>query len=175
MAFWALKGVDPGPDPVKNSASAQVIKQYGVPAEKVGLQNLYQMLLQKGRVDPRLLARAQAMNARQTQQQQDAARAGAARSGIGGGGLNQAIQAALGAAGSSRSSNLNYQDIADSYARNQQNLGLVDQLVTQPALGYANISQQYQAARAKADADQKAAILGFSGSLFGAAGKAAGA
>jgi len=151
-------------------SGALVQGTFGIPAEKVGLSNLYKMLLDQGRVDPRLLARAQALNARQTQQQQDAARAGAARSGIGGGGLNQAIQGAIGAAGSTRSSNLNYQDIADAYGRNQQNLGLLDQLVIQPQLGYGNLAQQDLARR-----DQlKAAKLGAYGSLLGSAAKAVG-
>src|SRR5436190_774593 len=44
---------------------------YGLPAEQAGLTNLYQMLVNQGRVDPRLLASAQAANARSTQQQQD--------------------------------------------------------------------------------------------------------
>jgi|SRR6185436_11910640 len=138
---------------------------FGIPTEKVGLSNLYQMLSRQGRVDPRLLASAQAANARATQQQQDAARAAAARSGLGGGGLNQAIQGALGAAGSTRAANLNYQDIADSYARNQQNLGLLDQLVIQPQLAYANLGQQDLQRK---DQLKAAKIAGY-GSLLGSA------
>jgi len=120
--------------------NSNLLNQYGNPAEKQGLQNLLQMLQSQGRVDPRLLAQLQVQNSRSTQQQQDAARADAARRGLGGGGLNQAIQAALGSAGATRSANLNYQDIADSYGRNQQNLGLLSSLVTQPQLGYASLS-----------------------------------
>jgi hypothetical protein len=129
------------------------------------------MLMQQGRVDPRLLASAQAQNARSTQQQQDAARAGAARSGLGGGGLNQALQAAIGAAGSNRSANLNYQDISDSYRRNQENLGLLDQLVIQPQLGYANLGFQDTASQRDAKQKQIASGVSLIGGGLGALGK----
>lgn len=142
------------------NTGALVTGTFGTPAQKVGLASLLQMLLTQGRVDPRLLASAQAQNARSTQMQQDAARAQAARSGLGGGGLNQALQAAIGSAGANRAANLNYQDIADSYARNQQNLGLLDQLVTQPQLGYANLGLQDTLSRR--DAKQKQLATGAS-------------
>ena len=147
-------------------ANAALLDKYGNPAEKTGLQNLNQMLLSNGRVDPRLLASLQAQNARSTQQQQDAARAGAARNGLGGGRLNQALQAAIGAAGSNRSSNLAYQDISDSYKRNQENLGLLNQLVTQPQLGYASLSADLYKTKSEADTQTKAARLGVIGSVF---------
>jgi len=132
------------------------------------------MLQQQGRVDPRLLAMAQAQNARSTQQQMDAARGSAARSGMSRGGLQAALQAAIGSAGASRSANLNYQDIADSYGRNQQNLGLMSQLVQQPALGYANLQQgSYEYGRNRSD-KQQAAALAFASSIVGGAGKAYG-
>lgn len=141
---------------------------FGLPAERMGLSNLYRMLATQGRVDPRLLARAQARNSISTQQQMDAARAQAARTGLGGGGLNQAIQASIGAAGADRAANLNYQDIADSYARNQQNLGLLDQLVLQPQLAYANLGVQDMQDSTRL----KAAKLGAFASLLGGASKA---
>ena len=142
------------------TSGATVQGVFGLPAEKVGLSQLLRMLMQNGRVDPRLLALAQAHNARSTQQQQDAARGGAARSGLGDSGLSRALQAAIGAAGANRASNLEYQDIADSYKRNQENLGLLDQLVIQPQLGYANLGQQdTQSAR---DAKQKQIATGVS-------------
>lgn len=137
---------------------------FGLGAEKVGLAQLLKMLLGEGRVDPRLLASAQAQNARSTQMQQDAARAGSSRSGFGGGGLNQALQAAIGSSGANRSANLNYQDIADSYRRQQENLGLLDQLVIQPQLGYANLGQQDK--NSERDAKQKQIATGVS--LMGA-------
>jgi hypothetical protein len=136
----------------------------------VGLNNLYQMLIGQGRVDPRLLASAQAQNARSTQNQQTAARGQAARSGFGNSGLQAALQGAIGAAGSTRAANLNYQDISDSYARNQQNLGLLDQLVIQPQLSYANLGvadsqQQNQLKGAKLNAYSQ--LLGGVGKMFG--------
>ena len=146
----------------------------GVIAERQGLQNLLLMLQQQGRVDPRLLASAQAQNARSTQQQMDAARGSAARSGMSRGGLQAALQAAIGSAGASRSANLNYQDIADSYGRNQQNLGLMSQLVQQPALGYANLQQgNFEYGRNRTDR-QNAAAIAFASSIIGGAGKAVG-
>jgi hypothetical protein len=148
----------------------KLLSQFGNPAQKEGLQNLLKLLQGEGRVDPRLLAQAQAQNSRSTQQQMDAARADAARSGLGGGGLNQALQAALGAAGANRSAGLNYQDIADSYGRNQQNLGLLGSLVTQPQLGYASVSADLYKSKMDADAKLKAARVSALG-----AGIAAGA
>ena len=148
---------------------------HGRDISNTGYKNLLDMLMSQGRVDPRLLARAQALNARSTQQQQDAARAGASRSGLGGGGLNQALQAAIAAAGSNRSANLNYQDIADSYARNQENLGLMNQLVVQPGLANRQMGLDYSKQVQAKEQAHKNAVFGFSGSLFGSAGKAFGA
>ena len=153
------------------NTGALVTGTFGTAAQKVGLSNLLQMLLQQGRVDPRLLATAQAQNSRSTQQQQDAARAGAARRGLGGGGMSDALQAAIGSAGANRSANLNYQDIADSYQRNQENLGLVNQLVTQPQLGYASLGVQDTISNRDAFEKKRAAALGFLGSLGGSLGK----
>jgi len=144
-------------------------------AEKQGMQNLLQMLMTQGRIDPRLLAQAQAANARSTQSQQAAAWGNASRSGMSGSGLAAAIQAAIGSAGASRGANLEYQDIADSYGRNQQNLGLMNQLVQQPGLGYASLAQnQLQFDKDQANKN-KAAKYALIGSLFGSAGSIASA
>jgi hypothetical protein len=94
---------------------------------------------------------------------------------MGGGGLNQALQAAIAASGSNRSANLNYQDIADSYARNQENLGLMNQLVVQPGLANRQMGLDYSKNVQENQQKAKNARLGFAGSLFGAAGKAFGA
>ena len=143
-------------------------------AERQGLANLLQMLQQQGRVDPRLLAQAQAQNARATQQQMDAARAGAARGGMQNGGLAAALQASIAGAGANRQANLNYQDIADSYGRNQQNLGLMNQLVQQPALGYSNLQQGQMEFRQGETNRKKAAQIAAWSSIIGGVGKAYG-
>lgn len=145
MGYWPFSknkkyGADSNPYAAGSIANAQTLDQYGNPAQIQGLQNLFQMLQTQGRVDPRLLASAQAANSRSTNQQQQQARGGFAASGLGNSGLSAAIQAAIASAGANRSANLNYQDLSDSYARNQQNLGLMGQLVTQPQQGYAGIS-----------------------------------
>jgi hypothetical protein len=155
-------------------APTQVYGPYGYAAEGQGLKNLYAMLLAQGRVDPRLLAQAQAQNARSTQQQQDLFRGQSAARGIGGGGFSQALLASMGAAGINRSSALNYQDIADSYKRNQENLGLMNQLVTQPQLGYATLRQQETESLRAEKTKRQAAKLALFGSLISAAGSAAG-
>jgi len=155
--------------------NARAFNKSGNAAQTQGIDNLLKLLQGEGRVDPRLLAALQAQNSRSTQQQMDAARAGAARSGLGGGGLNQALQAAIASAGANRSSNLSYQDIADSYQRNQENLGLLNQLVTQPALGYSSLGIQYGLGQQEQKNKQKAGWLNFAGNLFGTAGKAFGA
>ena len=146
--------------------NAKLLDQYGNPAEKQGLQNLMEMLQSKGHVDPRLLASAQAQNAQATNQQQMAARGGMTRSGFGNSGLAAALQGAIGGAGATRSANLNYQDIADSYGRNQQNLGLLKSLVTDPQMGYASLSADLYKTKSEADTQTKAARLGVIGSVF---------
>ncbi len=143
----------------------------GALAERQGIQNLYQMLLTQGRIDPRIMASMQAQSARSTQQQQDAARAQAARGGFSRGGLAQAMQAAIGSAGANRAAGITYQDAADSYGRNQQNLGLLGQIVQQPNLGYANLKEQgYQFDKAMKQKQQAAAIGAFSSFAGGMAG-----
>jgi len=150
------------------------LHSYGAATSDAGYANLLALLQGQGRVDPRLLARAQALNSRSTQQQMDSARAGASRNGMGGGGLNQALQAAIAASGSNRSANLNYQDIADSYARNQENLGLMNQLVVQPGLANRQMGLDYSKNVQENQQKAKNARLGFASSLLGGAGKAFG-
>lgn len=150
-----------------NTGPSQTQVGVGPLAERQGLQNLLTMLQNQGRVDPRLLASLQAQSARSTQQQQDAARAAGARGGMSGGGLNAALQAAIGAAGANRSANLGYQDIADSYGRNQQNLGLMNQLVQQPNLGYSNLQQQQGQFTQEMRLKRRAADQAFIGGVVG--------
>jgi hypothetical protein len=85
---------------------------------------------------------------------------------MGGGGLQAALQAAIGSAGATRSANLNYQDIADSYARNQANISQANESVTNPQLGYASLSADLFRSKSEADAQTKAARLGVIGSVF---------
>ena len=143
-------------------------------SEKQAMQSLYQMLLTQGRIDPRLLASMQAANARSTQSQQASAWGQASRSGMTGSGLAAAIQAAIGSAGASRSANLSYQDIADSYGRNQQNIGLMNQIVQQPGLAYASLAQNQTQFNKDQANKAKAAQYSMIGSLFGSAGNMAG-
>ncbi len=150
------------------------IRRYGPQESEQAYLSLLDLLKGRGRVDPRLLARAQALNARSTQQRMDAARAGAAGTGFSGGGLNRAVQEAIASSGRTQASNLNYQDIADSYGRNQQNLGLYDQLVMQPSINYADLGLRRSLGLLSERNRQKDAILGFSSGLFKAAGQAAG-
>lgn len=157
----------------ENAGPSQTQVGVGPLAERQGLQNLLTMLQNQGRVDPRLLASLQAQSARSTQQQQDAARAAGARGGMSGGGLNAALQAAIGAAGANRSANLGYQDIADSYGRNQQNIGLMNQVVQGPAFGYSGLQQGGNQYLKDLKEKQRAATMAFAGSLFGAVGGAA--
>lgn len=147
---------------------AHALKQGNQKIQTQGMANLYSMLRNQGRMDPRILARQQAANSMSTQRQQDAARAGATRSGFGRGGLNQAIQGAIGSAGANRAADFNYRDIADSYQRNQQNLGLMGQLITQPSIDYAALgSNQYNSDRS-ANNQQTSGYAGAIAALIGA-------
>lgn len=148
--------------------------KYGGPAMAEGLRNLMELLQGRGRVDPRLLAKAQADNARMTQSQVDMTRGRAARGGANSG-LMEAMQAAIGASGRNTAANLNYQDIADSYGRNQQNLSLLDQMVIQPSLGFGALGNQYGLGQQANLNAQKQGVLGLVGSMWNSAGKAAGA
>lgn len=144
----------------------------GTLAEKQGLNNLWQMLVNQGNIDPRIMASMQAANARATQQQQDAARAAASRGGFSRGGLAQAMQGAIGSAGANRAAGITYQNAADAYGRNQQNLGLMSQLVQQPNLGYTNLNEQARQFNRQDKSQQTAAFIGAIGSMIGGAGKA---
>jgi len=176
MAFDSFKTTKFPSNTYYNSGllGAWLNQHYGTDIGGAGYKNLLEALQGRGRVDPRLLASAQAQNARSTQIQQDAARAGAARSGYSNSGLAAALQAAIGSAGANRSANLNYQDIADSYQRNQENLGLFNQLYIQPSLGYGSLGTQWGLGQQEQLNKQKAGVLGFVGSLLGGAGKAFG-
>ena len=144
-------------------------------AERQGLQNLLLMLQGQGRMDPRMMASMQANNARSTQQQQDAVRGRAAAGGMARGGLAQALQASIGSAGANRAANIQYQDINDAYGRNQQNLGLMNQLIQQPGLGYASLQEGRYQAQADRNERESAAKLAAFMSLIGAAGGGAAA
>lgn len=157
------------------NSPTQVFSSTANMSEKQGLNNLYQMLMSQGRVDPRLLASAQASNSRSTTQQQDQARGRFSASGLGNSGLSAAIQAAIGSSGANRSANLNYQDISDSYGRNQQNLGLMNMLIQQPQLGYSNLRQNQFQFNRQIDQQREAARAALFGQIIGAVGTAAGA
>jgi|SRR6185436_1429636 len=159
---------------VAGRGGEDALTQYSGPTGQAAYANLLKMLQSQGRVDPRLLASLQAQNARSTQQRQDTARAASARGGLGNSGLAQALQAAIGQAGANTSANLSYQDLADSYKRNQENLGLYNQLVTQPSLGYSNLGVEWGLGQQQQRNAQKAGWLGFFGNLAGTAGKAFG-
>ncbi len=146
----------------------------GKMAERQGIQNLYQMLATQGNIDPRVMASMQAQNARATQQQQDAARAQAARGGFSRGGLAQALQSSIGAAGANRAAGIQYQNAMDAYGRNQQNIGLLGQVVQQPNLGYMNLNEGARQFQGQMNAQKRAAAIGAFSSVLGAAGGAAG-
>lgn len=174
MGYWPLQrptkysgtGKQATPYAAGALANAELLNTYGNPAQKTGLTNLNQMLQGLGRVDPRILASAQVLNARSTGSQVRSATGAASRAGFGNSGLGLALNSAIGAAGATRAANLNYQDIADSYKRNQENLGLLSQLVTQPQLGYASISSDLYKTKSDSDTQTKAARLGVIGSVF---------
>jgi hypothetical protein len=177
LPFSALRKYDYKSNPFAPGAinSAAILDKYGNPAQVQGLQNLYQMLQTNGRVDPRLLAQAQASSARQTAQQGAEAQAGYASREFGNGGLASAMQQAIKNAGINRSANLTYQDLADSYGRQQQNLGLLGQLVTNPQQGYAGISTDLYNNYTNAMERQKAArVAGLAQGISSAAGGASG-
>jgi len=166
---WQMKGMGQSkPLPSQTQVGT------GYLAEKQGLSNLLSMLQQQGQMDPRLMASLQAANARSTQQQQDAVRGRGSATGMAGSGLMAALQASVGAAGANRASNITMQDISDAYGRNQQNIGLMNQVVQQPALGYANLKQQQDQFNQQMKAQKRAATFGFVGSLLGSAGTYAG-
>jgi len=148
--------------------------QRGQQIEKQGLNNLLQMLQTQGRIDPRLMANLQAQNARSTQQRQDSFMGRNARSGFGNSGLAAALHAGIGQAGANNASNIGYQDIADSYGRNQQNIGLMGQIVQQPNLGFANLQSGNYWNGQQLNQQKQASNMALFGSLLGAAGGAVG-
>ena len=107
-----------------------VLREFGNPALKEGLGSLLETLKNRGRVDPRLLSESMRRNNLSTDQAAGAARSSMAARGWGNLGLGAALQSAIRSGGMNRNSALTYQDLADSYARHQSNLGLLGQLVT---------------------------------------------
>lgn len=149
------------------AVGANALRSYGARTMAQGGANLYEMLVNQGRMDPRILARQQAQNSIFTQRQQTMAQGNAARRGTGGGGLNEALQSAMASAGQNRDQNLRYQDIADSYARNQRNLGILNENVIQPSLSYSGMGQsQSNADRSRKD-QQYATGAGIASDVIG--------
>jgi hypothetical protein len=139
-------------------------------AEKQGLQNLYQMLQTQGNLDPRIMQSMQAANARATQQAMDAQRARASRGGFSRGGLSNALMNSISSQGANRAAGITYQNAADAYGRNQQNVGLMGQLVQQPNLGYANLNEQARIGQINQNNLRDAAAMSFIGSAIGGMG-----
>ena len=149
------------------AVGANALRSYGAKTMSQGAANLYDMLVNQGRMDPRLLARQQAQNSVYTQRQQNMAQGAAARGGTGFGGFNQAMMSAISNAGQNRDQNLRYQDIADSYARNQRNLGILNENVIQPSLSYSGMGQsQSNADRSRKD-QQYATGSGIASDIIG--------
>ena len=154
-----------------SSALSGTLRNYGAAPYQAGLQDLLTLLQGQGSIDPRLLAAAQAQNARSTQGQQDAINAQMTRQGLQNSGLAAALRASTAAAGANRGQALNYQNLSDAYQRRQQNLSLLDQLAVQPALGWGSIGTQWGLGQQAQQNQQKSGWLGFAGSLLGGAGK----
>ncbi len=160
----------PKPAPITTAATTGI----GPLAERQGLQNLYQMLQTQGNIDPRIMASMQAANARATQQAQDAQMARASRGGFSRGGLANALQNSIASQGANRAAGITYQNAADAYGRNQQNVGLLSGVVQQPALGYANLNENSYQNYIDQKNKRSAALMSFVGGLVGAAGSASG-
>jgi hypothetical protein len=150
---------------------ANTVSRAGANAGIIGMGSLTNMLYNQGRVDPRMLAAAQAQNARGTQGIQDNIQGQASRSGMSGSGLYKALNAAAGSAGANRASNLNYQDMVDSYQRQQQNLGLLNELVLNKQRDYGAIGAgQYGVDKAASTNDKAAKYQAVGGLIGGIAG-----
>lgn len=143
---------------------------YGIPAEQFGLQDLFRLLGQRGRTDPRLLNMNLAGIDRGTQQAQDATAGMAARSGLGGSGLLQAIQASQGQGGLAAKARLRAQDAAQADQNQRMNLQLLRDLVIGPGLDLYGIQNQPKAPRGNKVAPLLGAVASFGSSYFNRAG-----
>lgn len=116
---------------------ARAALYYGEPASQLGYGSLAQMLATQGHIDPRVMSNNLRINARQTQQTANTARANLGARGWGNLGLGQALQGAIQQGGSNAAANIRYKDSSDAYARQQGNLGLLKDLVVDPRRDYA--------------------------------------
>lgn len=125
---------------------------FGIPAQQAGLQELFRLISQRGKTDPRMMNMNLADVSRGTQSAQDATAGMAARSGLGGSGVMQAIQASQGQGGMALRSRLKAQDAANADQNQRMNLAMLRDLVIGPGLDYYLGERQLaEAARQRRD------------------------
>ena len=108
-------------------------------------EQLMALLMREGRTDPRLLNRNVNANARATESQQQAVRGSAAMRGMQNSGVNNAIEAAVGASGADRQAGIYADDAALAEQRQRDNLKLLLDMIIKPGIDYSAIeSGQFQ-------------------------------
>lgn len=139
---------------------------YGIPAEQFGLQDLFRLLAQRGKTDPRLLNMNLADVSRGTQSAQDATAASFARQGLGASGVGQAIQAAQGQGGLATRARLKAQDAAQADQNQRMNLQLLRDLVIGPGLDLYGINNQIEQANRDRRTQRNLGYLNAIGSII---------
>jgi len=139
---------------------------FGIPAQQSGLQELFRLISQRGRTDPRLMNRNFAAVDRGTQSAQDATAGMAARSGLGGSGLLQAIQASQGQAGLSQKAGLRAAEAAQQDQNQRMNLQLLRDLVIGPGMDLLGLQRQLAQAEKERRSNQNVGYLSALGGII---------
>lgn len=138
----------------------------GTPASEIGYGNLLQLLAQNGRTDPRLMNSIMSGIQRDTQGAQMQAQGQAAAHGFGNSGVNAALQAALGQAGTAKQADVRAQDAALQQQRQMQLQDFFRQNIIQPGTDYAALALGQYGQDKQLAQQNKNAQYGFYGSLL---------
>lgn len=139
---------------------------YGIPAEQFGLQDLFRLLGNRGKVDPRAMNLQLAGIDRGTQGAQDATAGMAARSGLGGSGVLSAIQAAQGQAGLAQKAGLRAASAAQADQNQRMNLQLLRDLVIGPGMDLFGMQNQINQANKDRKTQRNLGYLNAIGSII---------
>jgi hypothetical protein len=146
-------------------ALAQGVGHIGGLSNFVGQASLLDMLLRQGKSDPGAMNQQLAAIDRSTGAGQQGVRSELAQRGLSGSGVGQALQAAVGQAGSAQQANLRNEESQQAEQRRRQDLQLLLSLFINPSLDMSSMAlNQYAQQNARKDA-RTGAMLGSLGSL----------
>ena len=133
---------------------------YGGTGMGLGLSTLNEILFNQGKTDPAAFNRDLLANSRNTEAQQQAVRGSAASRGLQNSGANNAIEAAVGAAGADREGAMRANETQLAEQRKRDDLMLMLQLIINPSLTGSGIAAGSEAQFAQMNQQNKGAEIG---------------